>query len=168
MLCFFSCKKNEQILSERDTLLSLFHATNGYEWNNHSGWNTNKPLAEWYGVSVNKEGKVTHINLSGNKLRGYLHSNIGSLQSLKQLDISNNKIAGEIPSQIGYLKELAILKLNGNNFRGMLPKSIVTLKKKEHGQLISLNVDPKNRFIDKSKNLKKERKKGEKYYYPIE
>ena len=40
--------------AERKALVDLWRATNGSKWKNKTNWNTDKPLNEWFGVTVNK------------------------------------------------------------------------------------------------------------------
>ncbi|AZQ62265.1 hypothetical protein EI427_08450 [Flammeovirga pectinis] len=170
----FSCNKDKDLMSDRDVLQSLYQSTNGKGWYNKTGWGSAEPLSEWYGVEVDSKNRVTKVNLRGNNLNGTVPGNIGNLQELKILDLSDNKLRGSIPNQIRFLKKLSRLKMNHNSFTGMIDKGISELRKKDKGQLISLEVDQKNRFIEKqvlvkrTTNSKKGRGRGKKYTYPIQ
>ena len=56
--------------AEREILMHLFEATNGRYWKSRVNWGTYKPLEEWQGIDVNREGKVIGIDLSDNQLVG--------------------------------------------------------------------------------------------------
>ncbi|MBB6461184.1 leucine-rich repeat domain-containing protein [Flammeovirga kamogawensis] len=171
-----SCNKDKGIMSDRDVLQSLYQSTNGKGWYNKTGWGSAEPLSEWYGVEVDSKNRVIKINLRGNNLNGTVPGSIGNLQELKVLDLSDNKLKGTIPNQIRFLKKLSKLKIDHNSFNGMIDKGISELRKKDKGQLISLEVDQKNRFVEKQVLVKKTtnskkgrgRGKGRKYTYPIQ
>lgn len=40
--------------AERKALVDLWRATNGSKWKNKTNWNTEQPLSEWFGITVNK------------------------------------------------------------------------------------------------------------------
>ena len=56
--------------NDRAILLEFFHATNGPSWKKNRGWNTNLSLSTWYGVTVDKDGRVVELWLEHNKLKG--------------------------------------------------------------------------------------------------
>ncbi|XP_010672176.4 LOW QUALITY PROTEIN: receptor-like protein EIX2 [Beta vulgaris subsp. vulgaris] len=62
------------------------------------------------------------LNLSRNNLAGSITPRIGELTSLEVLDLSNNHISGEIPTSLANLNSLSILDLSNNNFSGEIPK----------------------------------------------
>lgn len=53
-------------------LLALFKTIGGSAWRNNRGWNTHRPLNEWFGVILNAEGRVVELHLGWNNLRGDL------------------------------------------------------------------------------------------------
>ena len=36
----------------RTALIALYHSTNGYDWINNTGWGTDTPHCDWYGVNM--------------------------------------------------------------------------------------------------------------------
>ena len=56
--------------TDRIALRQFFEATGGRSWKNSAGWGSSRPLAEWYGVTVDRAGRVTMLDLEGNNLRG--------------------------------------------------------------------------------------------------
>ena len=88
---------------DRAALEAFYHATGGGGWTNRTNWLSASPLSEWYGVTVDDTGCVTH------------------------LDLSNNQLAGILPVQLGYLVDLEGLTLWGNRLTGIIPPSITNL-----------------------------------------
>ena len=76
------------VLSDRDILELLYNATRGPAWYNNTGWLTNAPLEDWYGVSVNGVGRVVALKLANNDLRGMIPPALGNLADLHTLDLA--------------------------------------------------------------------------------
>ena len=51
-------------------LYDFYVAANGHAWNNNSGWLSDAPLSEWYGIETDAEGNVVKISLPDNNLSG--------------------------------------------------------------------------------------------------
>ena len=56
--------------TDRQALVALFEATNGRSWEHTKGWCTSANIEDWYGVTVNKHGRVVELRLSKNKMQG--------------------------------------------------------------------------------------------------
>ncbi|WP_052259528.1 immunoglobulin domain-containing protein [Flavobacterium sp. KMS] len=119
--------------SEKDALLALYNSTNGANWKNKQGWDFNKPVTSWdgvtgwYGLSVTN-GHLTYLNLENNNLNGSLPAEIEELKYLTYFNVNVNKVTGNIPPEIGQLENLQILYLNQNEFTGTIPLEIMQLK----------------------------------------
>lgn len=94
---YFNTNENQ----ERRILVDFYKETNGDTWTNNTNWCSDKPLAEWYGITVNDKGRVVSINLAGNNLtsveteEGYSNSpSLSNLTSLTSLNLDNNAISG--------------------------------------------------------------------------
>lgn len=140
-------------LTDWDVLVALYDATNGDNWTNNDNWCTDKPLSEWYGVTMdyynekvtllnlndnNLSGTIpeeienldlSFLNLSNNQLTGEMPASIGNVSTLYYLNIANNKLTGSIPSELGKLANLEYCYLFGNQLEGTLPESLANLTK---------------------------------------
>ena len=121
---------------------------------NTGWWNSTSPAhCDWAGVSCNKVGSVTEIDISlpdkelgelsklnfssfpnlvelhlyGCKLNGSIPHQIGTLTSLTYLDLSSNDLTGELPLSLANLTQLQTLFLYSNRLHGSIPLQIGTL-----------------------------------------
>ena len=77
---------------DRAALAALFDATGGTEWRRSQNWISDVSMRQWQGVVVNHEsGRVTHLMLTSNGLRGELPSELGSLEELEELLLAGNE-----------------------------------------------------------------------------
>ncbi len=104
-------------LLARISLVALYNATDGANWENNANWLSDKPLGDWHGVDVDANGLVVTLNLGSNNLAGQIPSELGQLSNLRELYLGNNQLSGEIPSELGQLS-LYHLYLYGNQFTG--------------------------------------------------
>ncbi|KAI5400471.1 hypothetical protein KIW84_065378 [Lathyrus oleraceus] len=63
-----------------------------------------------------------NLNLSYNQLEGEIPKLIGDMKSLESLDMSHNQLSGKIPNTMSALTSLSHLNLSHNNFSGPIPK----------------------------------------------
>ena len=73
---------------EKTTLITFYNATGGDDWKINTNWCSDKDVSEWYGITVNGDGKVVGINLKDNKLSGEISSAI-SLEYLEELNVAS-------------------------------------------------------------------------------
>ena len=105
-------------------LVDFYNRTHGsLLWHNHTGW-LEEPVAQWYGITLDASGRVTHVNLSRNNLVGRLPLSLLQLPHLRHLDVSSNKLSGIIPKGLGELTQLEYLDLSRNTLAGELPKEL--------------------------------------------
>ena len=126
--------------SEREALLAFYNSTDGPNW--EFPWNTDFPVDNWKGITVEND-HVVEINLQYNNLTGSLPSDLLNLPYLRILDLSSNNLSGVLPdfSQITTWEEIDLaynnlegnlpdfsnatslrkLIINNNNFRGAVP-----------------------------------------------
>ena len=65
---------------EREALVALYHATDGPNWADRTNWLSDRPVGEWYGVTVT-DTAVTGLSLNG--LGGVLPRKLGNLTNLE-------------------------------------------------------------------------------------
>ena len=117
--------------SDRETLATIYQATNGDGWYINDNWLSNSPIWEWQGVSVDNNGYVTSLVLNSNGLTGEVPKELALLTSLRFLQLDGNQLSGSIPPWLGNLRNLRQLWLNDNQLTGEIPKNF--------GNLLSLN-----------------------------
>ncbi len=97
-------------LKEREALIAIYNALGGDNWINNENWCSDKPVSEWYGVSV-QNNNVFGLDLRLNNLIGVIPDEIGKLKKLHYLmfdDYGINAMSDEIYS----LSELNSLTLD--------------------------------------------------------
>ena len=97
--------------SDRVALEALFKSCGGVDWASKEGWMTDAPLGEWYGVTVDAEGRVIKLDLHYNNLAGPLPRELQQLSALRALYLHGNKLTGPIPAVMGQLRALIDLYL---------------------------------------------------------
>ena len=112
---------------DRAALETLYRALDGPNWQHSDGWLTGAPLGDWRGVTVDDEGRVVALYLSGNDLSGHLPPEVGNLSRLQSLYLSGNSIVGPIPAAIGRLSRLKEVNLSFNPLGGEIPPEIGAL-----------------------------------------
>jgi len=95
---------------ECESLLELYHSTNGVEWTNNEGWNVTNTPCSWVGITC-ENGGVTEIGFYGNHLTGTI-PNFTALPNLRQITLIFDEITGKIPNFDG-LANLQMLWLSG-------------------------------------------------------
>ena len=119
-------------LTDRRVLEILYDELGGDGWTDNTNWKTDKPLDEWYGVSINADGRVDSLSLWSNSLTGEIPPELGDLSSLEFLWLNSNSLTGEIPSELGSLWDLRGLNLQQNSLTGELPPELGSLSSLEH------------------------------------
>ena len=80
--------------------MALYEATDGPNWVNNTNWLSNKPLSEWFGVTSDKNGRVTELRLGENGLTGEIPHALTNLHNLETLYLGGNALIGCIPSSL--------------------------------------------------------------------
>lgn len=116
---------------DRTALKALFDAAGGGGWTRSDNWCSDKPLAEWYGVETDAEGRVTALRLPQNNLSGAILKYVGKLTSLRHLDLSYNALEEDLDffdegtfqwrSHLDDLLELETIDMNHNRLTEGLP-----------------------------------------------
>ena len=114
-------------LSDRDILVRLYEATGGENWVNRENWLSDAPLEDWFGVSLDEEGRVARIDLDYNGLAGRLPPELGDFSGLRSLRLRVNNLSGPIPPELGKLNELIELDLFLTKLVGTIPPQLGSL-----------------------------------------
>ncbi len=108
----FSGNTDDVPSPDRGALLEIYKAAGGANWTRNDNWNTDVPVALWYGVSADSDGRVTELLLEDNNLSGTIHQDIGELKRLEVLYMNDNSLTGTVPAEkletLSSLKELAL------------------------------------------------------------
>ena len=99
---------------DRAALEAFYKATDGDNWDDNTNWMSDKPLDQWRGVSLNKQGRVEGLYLIKNLLTGEIPEEIGDLDKLKSLRLQHNNLSGPIPLSIAALTELRTFLFHDN------------------------------------------------------
>ena len=116
---------------DRAALEALYHATGGPNWNNTGNWLSDRPIGEWYGVTVNAEGRVATLFMQGNNLIGSIPPELGGLSELERLELSFNGLSGPIPPELKELSSLRYLEAGSNSLTGAIPAELGELSSLE-------------------------------------
>ena len=122
-----ACEPISAIDIDRAALVTFYNATDGPNWTNNSNWLSNAPLNQWHGVTTDRGGRVTALNINSNQLRGELPAELGSLVKLQRLDLDDNQLSGGLPAELGSLTNLQQLHFWGNQLSGEIPSWLGTL-----------------------------------------
>ncbi len=99
--------------SQRDALIALYNQTDGANWTRRTNWSSYAPLDEWFGVTTDRSGQVTGIDLADNNLNGTIPSQLSKIAGLRSLNLSNNpRLTGTLPIVMANLN-LDVLNLAG-------------------------------------------------------
>ena len=112
------------VASDRAALVALYNATGGASWTTSTYWQSDRPLAEWYGVTTNSDGRVAELTLYNNGLKGPIPSELGELTNLEGLGLGINQLTGPIPAALGNLSNLSALFLFNNQLTGPIPAEL--------------------------------------------
>ena len=107
-------------MRDRDALVVLYCVTGGMNWRSNRNWLAEIPVGQWHGVTTDRAGRVTGLDLEENNLRGVIPPEIGNLGSLEQVFLDDNQLTGPIPPELGRLARLDCLGLSGNKLSGAI------------------------------------------------
>lgn len=93
-------------------LVSFFHATEGKNWHNNSGWLTEDPVYSWYGIGEDwvreYDGiwRLYRLELRSNNLNGNIPEDFTDLEYLWRLVIDRNNLHGPFPDALAEMNNL--------------------------------------------------------------
>lgn len=142
----------DQKALEREALVALYDAAGGDNWTNNENWCSDKPVDEWFGISVNEDGYVSEISLLWNNMQGTLPGEIVDLKYIESIRLQGNlQLGGLLPEGFWGLTNLKGLSLAECSFSGEIPEDIANLKKLKSLLLVSNNF--KGPILEYIKNL---------------
>ena len=98
---------------DRLGLEALYLTTGGENWTDNTNWLVDsKPPSQWYGVSVDSQGRVTGIDLSDNGLSGLVPLSLMNLSKLQTLNIEGTGACA--PDDAEFQQWLATMDFRGN------------------------------------------------------
>src|SRR5690606_25462110 len=78
-------------------LVAIYHATNGDQWKENTNWLTDKPVSEWFGITV-ENGRVSIVKLNKIVKSEYIPVDISKPTEMAQSAVeSNENLTGQIP-----------------------------------------------------------------------
>ncbi|OEL14588.1 putative LRR receptor-like serine/threonine-protein kinase [Dichanthelium oligosanthes] len=91
-----------------------------------ASWNASSNFCFWKGVSCSRKHpqRVTQLDLTDQRLSGYISPSLGNLTHLRTLRLSNNSFTGEVPDSLGQLRRLEVISLSNNSLQGWIPDEI--------------------------------------------
>ena len=89
---------NLEYCGDRHALEALYNATGGPSWTDSTNWlSATEEIANWHGITVREDGRVTTLDLKNNNLSGELPDELANLIGLTELKLADNSITGCIP-----------------------------------------------------------------------
>lgn len=113
--------------ADREALTTLYESAGGVHWANRGNWLSDEPGNRWHGVTTDRDGYVTVLNLEENRLSGEIPPELGNLRKLRELRLDNNQLSGEIPPELGNLANLEGLHMVRNRLSGPIPPELGNL-----------------------------------------
>ena len=91
--------------TDRRALAALYESAGGSQWTHNGNWLSAEPGNHWHGVTTDRNGHVTALDLANNQLRGQLPVELGDLRYLRELKtelewlwLGGNSLTGCVPS----------------------------------------------------------------------
>ncbi|PRP78057.1 hypothetical protein PROFUN_14031 [Planoprotostelium fungivorum] len=98
---------------------SFYNSTRGSHWLNHTGWDNDNNVCNFFGVTCSPAGVVA-ISLSGNNLTGFIDPTwFAAIANVSALDLSLNQLQGSLPTEINQLTSLKSLDISDNRFQSI-------------------------------------------------
>jgi hypothetical protein len=131
--------------ADRDALVAIYRAGGGRKWTSSRGWRqgcdvqhndtvaleTDPCRDNWPGVTCDHTtarytpgapARVFALDLSSNRMTGYLAPEVGNMTSLRTLTMANNALGGTLPPTLARCVDLEFLSLEVNRLEGTVPR----------------------------------------------
>ena len=139
------CQRSEEFIGqkEREALIGFYKVAGGENWQNNANWCSERPLDEWFGVTVANGRVVGVANNEGvgtNNIRGDISTILNALKGLDSLAVLDfrgyNDISGSVPDAIGEFGALKYIAMEGNpwgeGLHGALTAQLANLTRLEY------------------------------------
>lgn len=126
---------------EYKVLCNLYKYADGENWSLKKAWNITKSVVGrdgWEGLSFDKEGHVTNIQLQNKKLSGTIPAGLFSFMELNSLNLSNNQLVAQMDTLLKdevLAPKLQCLYLSNNQMKGTVLASMEKMEKLEQVDL---------------------------------
>ena len=137
------------LATEHAALVALYDATGGADWQNNTGWRTDAPVGDWFGITTYERGFVDEIRLPDNGLAGPLPPELADIRYLRVLVLgtssytctggvcqpdsdNGNRLTGPIPDGWIRLNDLRTFNLAANPLTGPFPQWTRWYRELEH------------------------------------
>ena len=106
----------DQLALERKVLMDFYNATGGDDWYDNTNWGSERPVSEWYGVTVDGMGYVSGLVFYGNNLVCEdLPASMTDLKRLRQLLLLEGDYK-KIPEVIRNMRSLEEFSISGGAY----------------------------------------------------
>lgn len=102
--------------------------------------NGNKLLGNFPKDLQRMNQSLTYLDLSNNRLSGWIPKVIGTLENLRNFNLSMNKFDGSIEPEIGQCRFLDLLDLSLNKLSGAIPSEVASLRNLQYWFDLSANA----------------------------
>ncbi len=106
-------------------LARIYEKMNGDNWTRP--WDLSASIATWNGVTLNRFGRVTKLDLSNNNLQGEVPFDLQFIDQLEELNLSGNAIMA-LPNLITRLTQLKRLDISRNAMQGSFPAQLYQIE----------------------------------------
>lgn len=141
--------------SDGGVLMELYNSMDGANWRDVN-WMTTPQISQWTGITLDKDNRVTAIDLSNRNLKGTIPEQINQLSELTKLNLGGNDVT--IKHHLSGLKKLEIIYLWGPStgedpVEGLL-EDLLTISSIKEINLSNVNLSCEiPTTIGKAKNL---------------
>ncbi|MFA9392662.1 MAG: hypothetical protein ACERKD_22830 [Prolixibacteraceae bacterium] len=115
-------------IGDYQALIAFYESTHGENWNNSRNWLSDKPVNEWYGITV-ENNRVKEIWMTNNNLKGDFPPELTRLTELRKLDLSYAELGQASIDIIASLTNLEDLELAVCNIYAEFPATFMQLTK---------------------------------------
>jgi hypothetical protein len=115
-------RASQGVIHQLLAVLIIYTTMDGLNWHQGANWWENALFCGWFGVGCVFVETISSLRLPENGLKGSLPTEIGYLESLRDLDLhGNSEMTGSLPSEIAAMTALDSLDISGSPMGGPVP-----------------------------------------------